>query len=112
MQWKGAVAGQTVALCVRERGARRGGVVLVLRWERGDLGVPWERRRGGQGSWRHCASLPQPFISHAGEVGQLLGPRLFPLRKKGLRTPNVIPEREQRGLPPPLPTAELSLWPG
>lgn len=38
--------------------------------------------------------------------------RLFPLRKKGLRAPNVLPEREQHGLPPSLPTVELSLWRG
>ncbi len=32
--------------------------------------------------------------------------------RKDLRAPNVLPEREQCGLPPSLPTAELSLWPG
>lgn len=74
-QWEVVLtcAGQTVALCVRVCGARRGSVALVLRWEQGDLGEPLERWQGGQGPWRHCVSLLRLFLSHVGEVGQLWG---------------------------------------
>lgn len=66
---EGAVAGQTVALCVRERRAWRGGVVPVLCWERGDLGQPWVR------TGLLCFSPSALYLSHMEEVGQLLGPR-------------------------------------
>ncbi len=57
-------------LCERAWGtAGRHGAGVLL-----GTGRSW-RWWGGQGSWRHCASLPQPFISHMREVGQLWGQR-------------------------------------
>lgn len=73
----------------------------------------WAERRHRPLTVRHRRSLSQALNQSSGAMNDNVPFfRLFPLRKKGLRTPNVIPERGQRGLPPSLPTAELSLWPG